>query len=79
MSGSSLAGGGTPAPPPSQVGNTPRPYRPGVMSGVMDMGAFATDMNGYWPLSSDGLRSRGSTGGWLTIVFLAGIMLPLHF
>jgi hypothetical protein len=51
MTSSGLSGGGS-NPPPSireNQGDTPRPYKTGVLSGMMDMDAFVTDMSGYWP------------------------------
>ena len=41
---------------------TPKPYRANVSIGVMDMGAFVTDMEGYWPLKSSDGRSQWAKG-----------------
>jgi hypothetical protein len=58
---------------------TPRPYRPNVPRGIMDMGAFVTDVDGFWPLStqqsSSACRWTGMHAHLLGTVFLAALFM----
>jgi hypothetical protein len=65
----------------SNMTGTPRPYKLGIPKGIMDMDAFVTDVQEWWPLKSqktDAAKSSASTTRWegingqiLGVVFLA--------
>ena len=74
MSGSGLGGGGGGNAPPSP----PVSYRPNIQRGVMDIGAFMTDLD---VLSSDAggsMKGMSARQFWTGIIFVAATVM-VHF